>query len=53
VSVMGGASVLACLAVWILIPAEGEPNSMAGVPARGPESAVTALAWPCSRPELL
>jgi hypothetical protein len=50
---MGGAGVLACLAVWTLIPAEGEPNSMAGVPARGPESAVTALAWPCSRPELL
>ena len=42
VSVMGGAGVLACLAAWILIPAEGEPNSMAGVPARGPEGAVTA-----------
>jgi hypothetical protein len=40
---MGGAGVLAYLAAWILIPAEGEPNSMAGVPARGPESAVTAL----------
>jgi hypothetical protein len=42
---MGGAGVLPCLAAWILIPAEGEPNSMAGVPARGPESAVTALVW--------
>jgi hypothetical protein len=40
---MGGARVLAYLAAWILIPAEGEPNSTAGVPARGPESAVTAL----------
>ena len=40
---MGGARVLAYLAAWILIPAEGEPNSMAGVPARGAESAVTAL----------
>jgi hypothetical protein len=42
---MGGARVLAYLAAWILIPAEGEPNSMAGVPARGPEGAVTALVW--------
>jgi len=25
---------------------------MIGVPARGPESAVTALVWPCSPPEL-
>jgi hypothetical protein len=41
---MGGAGVLAHLAAWILISAEGEPNSMAGVPAReGLESAVTAL----------
>ena len=33
---MGGARVLSYLAAWILIPAEGEPNSMAGVPgARG------------------
>jgi len=30
--VMGGAGVLAYLAAWILIPAEGEPNSMAGAP---------------------
>jgi hypothetical protein len=49
---MGGAGGLAYLAAWILIPAEGEPNSMAGVPERGPESAVTALVWPCSPPEL-
>ena len=42
---MGGARVLAYLAAWILISAEGEPNSMAGVPARGAESAVTALVW--------
>jgi hypothetical protein len=40
-----GAGVLACLAAWILLSAEGEPNSMAGVPARGPEGAVTALVW--------
>ena len=40
---MGGARVLSYLAAWIHIPAEGEPNSMAGVPARGAESAVTAL----------
>ena len=53
VSVMGGAGVLAYLAAWILVLAEGEPNSIAGVPARGPESAVTALVWPCSPPELL
>jgi hypothetical protein len=53
VSVMGGARVLAYLAAWILIPAEGESSSMAGVPARGAESAVTALVWPCSPPELL
>ena len=32
---MGGARVLAYLAAWILIPAEGEPNSMAGVPREG------------------
>jgi hypothetical protein len=50
---MGGARVLAYLAAWILIPAEGEPNSMAGVPTRGAESAVTALVWPCSPPDLL
>jgi hypothetical protein len=43
VSVMGGAGVVAYLAAWILVLAEGEPNSMAGVSARGPESAVTAL----------
>jgi len=29
---MGGAGVLAHLAAWILISAEGEPNSMAGGP---------------------
>jgi chemotaxis receptor (MCP) glutamine deamidase CheD len=40
---MGGARVLSYLAAWILIPAEGEPNSMAGVPVRVAESAVTAL----------
>jgi hypothetical protein len=50
---MGGAGVLAYLAAWILIPAEGEPNSTAGAPARGPDSTVTALVHAVPAAELL
>jgi phage shock protein PspC (stress-responsive transcriptional regulator) len=54
VSVMGGAGVLACLAAWILIPAEGEPNSMAGVPViEGLKAPSPLWSGPCSPPELL
>ena len=43
-----GAGVLAYLAAWILIPAEGEPNSMAGVPREGLKAPSPLWSGPCS-----